>query len=281
MKKYLRRTVPFILALSLIMSFPFYAAEGTAHAASGTRPVSIVMVGKRGAGNAAVVWAFSTAGVKVTTVYRLSKVKPSKYDGLIIPGGLNDVTPVLYGAKRSKKTYKPDRALDRLQIKAVKRFAKAGKPVFGICRGFQVINVAFGGTLKQHIGSHSGFRTVKNARRSWIRKVFGYKEKTYHAHHQGIKKLGKGLIATSYDIKSGEIEAFEHKSLPVYAVQWHPEAMTRYHPDSLRIFKAFRKICLRNRLNAPKKKSSKGNRCNVKRAKSIQMDKVMKKKVSK
>lgn len=193
--------------------------------------------------NERVVKEFRKVGVKVTTVYKLSRIDPDKYDGLIIPGGHN-IDPRMYHAKRSKYTYGTDIKKDRLQIEAVKRFADAGKPVLGLCRGCQVINVAFGGTIKQHIRWHKYFRTVRNVKGYWMYSMYGRKKNTYHFHHQCVKKLGKGLVATSYDVRSRYIESIQHKTLPVYGVQWHPD--TAIKKQGNKIFREFKKICLKN-----------------------------------
>ena len=244
--KLISKLLLLLLCFMLVLSVPLAEPDGNAYAASKSksktkaRPVHLLMVDKAGSGNGGVIVAFNSVGVKVTTVYSLRKVKPSKYDGLIIPGGVNDVEPSLYKAKCSRMTFCPKKKFDKLQIKAIKRFVKAGKPVFGICRGFQVINVAYGGTLKQHISRHRGFRTVKSKKGSWIYNVQGRRKSVFHSHHQTVKKLGEGLIATSYDVRSGEMEALEHETDPVYAVQWHPE-VHMYQQGSRGIFRAFKK----------------------------------------
>jgi len=137
--------------------------------------------------------------------------------------------------------------LDKRQIRALKRFVKADKPVLGICRGFQVINVAYGGTLKQHIKRHQGYRTAKIVKGTWLYRIYGKKTRTYHMHHQAIKKLGEGLIVSATDMSTGEIEAFRHESDPVYAVQWHPECFMKYNMEAQKVLKAFKRICLKHR----------------------------------
>jgi putative glutamine amidotransferase len=201
--------------------------------------------------NKRVVKEFKRVGVRVTTVYRLSKVDPEKYDGLIVPGGHN-IDPRMYHAKRSRYTYGTNIKKDRLQVKAVRRFAAAGKPVLGLCRGCQVINVAFGGTIKQHISWHKGYRRVKNVKGYWMYRLYGSGKNTYHFHHQCVKKLGDGLVATSYDVKSKHIESIQHKTLPVYGVQWHPDCDIKKQGNKL--FREFKKICLKNMANRTQSK---------------------------
>ena len=179
-------------------------------------------------------------GFKVTMSNSLKKANPAKYDALVIPGGA-DINPKLYGAKRHWLTFGINTKKDKRQIVAVKKFAKAGKPVLGICRGCQVINVAYGGTLKQHIGRHRGFRKVKNVEGWWMYSMFGRTQSTYHSHHQAVGKLGKNIVATSYDSGSGHIEAIQHKALPVYGIQWHPDMKTG--KQGLKTFREFKKIC--------------------------------------
>lgn len=128
---------------------------------------------------------------------------------------------------------------DEAQIALVQHAEKTGQPLLGICRGSQIINVALGGTLVQHIedGSHRNANLVhdltlvthpvhivpgtKIAEALASEVVHGVVS-VQSSHHQAADKLGEQLqvSATALD---GIIEAFEHKSKPIYAVQWHPE----------------------------------------------------------
>lgn len=166
----------------------------------------------------------------------------SRYDGLVIPGGHN-IDPRMYGAERAPETYGTNIKKDKIQVYMIQQFAKANKPVLGVCRGCQVVNVAFGGTICQHIpGWHKWDRTVKIKKGSWLYNAYGSKASTYHFHHQCVQKLGDGLVATQWDVSDGRIEAIEHKTLPVYGVQWHPDAMeTRGYG----VFREFRNTCVR------------------------------------
>ena len=185
---------------------------------------------------------FRAYGCSVTTVYSSSKIDPSKYDAVVIPGG-GDVTPSLYGASRSSRTAGCDLTRDRLQIQAVKAFMNAGKPVFGVCRGQQVINVALGGTLNQHIGTgHQKSRNVRFKSGCLLYKQYGSTQKFVHAHHQAISKLGSGLVAVGWDATDGTIEAVEHNSKPIYAVQFHPERSSAGN----KVYSAWTKIVLEN-----------------------------------
>lgn len=187
------------------------------------------------------------SGFSVTWVSSISKLDTKKYDVLAIPGG-GDVTPSLYGAGRQAETYGTSLSRDRLQIKAIKKFAKAGKPIIGICRGCQILNVAFGGTLRQHIpGWHRGYRTVKIKKDSLFYGMYGSSESVKHSHHQCVKKLGKNLVATQWDSYTGNIEAIEHKSKPIYGLQWHPDLMGS---KGVKVGKKFLKVVCREVNNA-------------------------------
>lgn len=246
MKPNTKKAAVILTALMIIFSFPFISMEGNAHAATSGK-VKLVMLQKRSQDNGSVTSAFRSVGVSVRSVTTLKEADPKKYDGLIIPGGSNDIVPSMYGAKNYGKSIYPDKKFDEHQINAVKRFIKAEKPVLGICRGMQVINVAFGGTMKQDlVPSHQKFRRMKNVKGSLEYRILGKYCMSYHYHHQGIKKLGKGLVATSYDCKSKEIEGIKHKSLPVYGMQWHPE-LQRGVQGTKGIFRAFKKECLKCR----------------------------------
>lgn len=155
----------------------------------------------------------------------------SQYDALIIPGG-GHVHPSFYGQKKNSLCiHKYNKRLDRLEMKLLARFSKAKKPVLGICRGAQLINVYFGGTLRQNIGikhNYWTYHTCTTKKKSDLQKALGRKVKVICWHHQVCKKMGKKLIVTMRS-KEGYCEAFRHKKLPIYGTQWHPEKMIRLH----------------------------------------------------
>ncbi|MHA2620605.1 MAG: gamma-glutamyl-gamma-aminobutyrate hydrolase family protein [bacterium JZ-2024 1] len=171
-----------------------------------------------------------------------SEVTPGKYAGLLLTGGL-DVDPTYYGESPHPKTSVDPRQRDKLEINLISTFLDAGKPVFGICRGIQILNVALGGGLIQHLpdyfrsrkeplerhsiraGEDSFHALVWTAETDLTRAMEGVTT-VNSAHHQAIDPLrvGKGLRIVAVS-PMGVIEAIEGDGLgaPVYAVQWHPE----------------------------------------------------------
>ena len=166
-------------------------------------------------------------------------------DGLVITGG-KDVDPARYGQAPHPKTDEPRHDRDEWELALLAGALKRGLPVLGICRGAQVLNVALGGTLHQHLpdvvghSRHQAGNAVFSTSRVHVAPgtrlatlIGGYSDEQCY-HHQAIAELGKGLIASARD-SDGVIEAIE---LPgdtfVVAVQWHPEERL----SDLRLFAA-------------------------------------------
>ena len=119
----------------------------------------------------------------------------------------------------------------------IEAYLRAGKPIMGICRGHQVLNVYFGGSLTQHLPGAEKHVPTKagdsaHATRalpgSFPAALYGERFPVNSAHHQGIARLAPDLEAVQW-AEDGVIEACRHKSLPVYSVQWHPERMCLRH----------------------------------------------------
>ena len=155
----------------------------------------------------------------------------SPYDGLLLPGG-GDMDPSFFGQPNCGST-SIDRELDLRQLAALEAFLQAGKPVLGICRGIQLINVCFGGSLIQNLSEPHIHRTTKGdalhpascPEGSLLARLYGRISFTVNsAHHQALDRIGKGLtvIQTAPD---GVVEAVAHETLPILAVQWHPERL--------------------------------------------------------
>lgn len=168
---------------------------------------------------------------------------PEGCSALLLPGG-GDVEPWRYGRENTaSRGLEPER--DTAELMLLEQFNAAGKPVLGICRGIQVINVFFGGTLCQDlpghsaVDSHDSFHMAYTAR-SPLLPVCGPACRVNSAHHQAVAGLGRGLRAIQW-AEDGTVEALCHDCLPIWGVQWHPERM----PGELgeRLFRAFLNLC--------------------------------------
>ena len=156
------------------------------------------------------------------------------FDGLLLPGGA-DIDPIYYHQEiNGSYTKGMDRRLDKLQLSFLDQFVRAKKPVFGICRGHQLINVYFKGTLIQHLSNaaeHSkpGFsedliNEVYPVDDNIFRQIYGERFFVNSSHHQAVDRIGEGL-KVCLRCSNGTIEAMAHESLPILSVQFHPERM--------------------------------------------------------
>ncbi len=155
-----------------------------------------------------------------------------QFSGLLLPGGI-DVDPKFYHQENTA-CGSIDLELDQMQFDYIDRFLAKGLPVFGVCRGHQVVNVYFGGTLIQNIETctmhkwrpdgDSIHTTVAEAD-GFIGRLYGTKLTTNSAHHQGVELPGEGLRIVQTSDTDGICEALAHETLPVRTVQWHPERM--------------------------------------------------------
>jgi putative glutamine amidotransferase len=165
-------------------------------------------------------------------------------DGLILTGGV-DVEPERYGEVRHPKVKHTDGNRDEFELGVLRAALAADLPVLAICRGHQLLNVAFGGKLLQHIesnahradsrieGAPSSWHTVRLMPRSRVRAILGANEIEVNSrHHQAVlpETLAPGLEAAAFS-PDGLVEAVESRTHRwVIGVQWHPELPEAEHP---------------------------------------------------
>lgn len=174
-------------------------------------------------------------------------------DGLVLQGG-NDVAPETYGETALHPDWQGDRVRDRYERDLIQAFVDAGKPVFGICRGLQLLNVHFGGTLWQDIET----QCIPPEGNPVVHRVLGRYEHHHHTvefvagsrlqalfpglprittnsiHHQGIKTLAPDFVAEAYCPEDGLVEAIRWRGPAfVFGVQWHPEFHEPGHPHTV------------------------------------------------
>jgi putative glutamine amidotransferase len=172
-------------------------------------------------------------------------------DGLVLQGGA-DIAPESYGEKALHADWAGDRVRDRYEIDLFNAFVAAGKPVLGICRGCQLINVALGGTLFQDIPTqvaHSishrdtalyerALHDVTLVRGTRLAQLYpGMQQaKINSIHHQSVKDLGRDLVIEALGVPDGIVEAIRWRGPSyVFGMQWHPEflALTPLHQSQL------------------------------------------------
>lgn len=146
------------------------------------------------------------------------------FDGLLLSGG-GDLSPALYNCPTVYRETVCDTHRDIEELALIRAFCSNAKPILGICRGIQALNIFFGGTLLQHIPGHSNTsHFVRTVSGTCTASLTGRFFKTNSYHHQAIDRLGQNLYAAAYS-NDGIVEAVEHRSLPILGVQWHPERM--------------------------------------------------------
>jgi putative glutamine amidotransferase len=201
------------------------------------------------------VWAVKRAGGRPALVAG-PETDPMEdvlapFDGLLLVGG-GDVDPSSYGAvARHPALYGLDEERDRFELDMVRAADRIGLPTLAICRGLQAMNVAFGGTLHQHLADEPNLMShrseedqgmthpVKVLESSRLASAAGQAAlEGWSGHHQGIDRLGEGLVAVGWT-GDGLVEAVEREVGWMVGVQWHPERTAPADPANQGIFDAF------------------------------------------
>ena len=192
--------------------------------------------------------AFHRLGAQAAAVLETTDL--SGFDGLVLPGGA-DIDPALFGEEnRGSRLIERDRDLRQLEI--LDYFVHAGKPVLGVCKGHQLLNVYFGGKLCQHIPEHAIHEWIGTDQSHmsqclpdcFLSELYGTTEFSVNsAHHQAVVVPAIGFIPVQW-APDGVLEAMVHETLPISGLQWHPERMCLKHRrtdtvDGLPVFQWF------------------------------------------
>ena len=175
----------------------------------------------------------------------------SRFEGLVVVGG-GDVDPARYGAEARPEVAYVSAARDGFEIPLLRAAVEGGVPTLAICRGIQVLNVALGGTLHQHIsdwehltahrspdGTDSALHDVRIEAGSRLRKAMGAdRAETFSHHHQALDRVADGLVPVAW-ADDGLLEAVEHEDGWVVGIQWHAEATAAADPVQQALFDAF------------------------------------------
>jgi putative glutamine amidotransferase len=158
-------------------------------------------------------------------------------DALVVTGGAGDLDPALYGEDPHPKTGPVQEDRDAYELALVRGAIDRGMPTLGICRGMQILNVAYGGTIEQHLPDAVGHEEhrqtpgtfadheVRLAPGSLVARATGAERTAVKSHHhQGVREVGEGLRVSGWDVTDESVEAIEDPQCPfVLGVLWHPE----------------------------------------------------------
>jgi putative glutamine amidotransferase len=158
-------------------------------------------------------------------------------DALVVTGGAGDLDPALYGEQRHPETGPVQEERDAYELALVRGALEREMPVLGICRGMQILNVAYGGTIEQHLPDVLGHEEHRHTPGMFTdhevhlvpdslaaRATGSERTPAKSHHHQGIKEVGEGLQVTGRAVDDHAVEALEDPSFPfVLGVLWHPE----------------------------------------------------------
>ncbi|MCB1754691.1 MAG: gamma-glutamyl-gamma-aminobutyrate hydrolase family protein [Gammaproteobacteria bacterium] len=192
-----------------------------------------------------------------------------RLDGVLLPGSVSNIEPHHYQEQPVDDTDPRDCFRDNIALKLVRAALETGTPVLGICRGFQEINVAMGGSLLQRVEEEDGkldhrevagkeleeqfdllAHEVRLIENGFLHRLYGKdRVRVNSLHGQGVKRLGEHLLVEAV-ADDGLIEAFRVDSdrTLILGVQWHPEWRTANYPFYSAIFRAFGEACRQHRI---------------------------------
>lgn len=161
-----------------------------------------------------------------------------RLDGVLLSGGA-DIAPAAYGAVSETDDFPPEPERDAFELTLLTGAAESGIPVLGICRGLQMLNVFAGGTLHQHVPAHARFdeathslaHAVEFSPGSTLAELYGTSLDVNSLHHQTVDRVGDNLRVTA--CAQDTVEGLEHDTLPIVAVQWHPEMLPSRNTDPI------------------------------------------------
>ena len=163
-------------------------------------------------------------------------------DKLILSGGQN-VHPQFYGEEKTIDSDDYNIVRDEFELALLKEALRQNKPVMAICRGLQLVNVAFGGTLNQHIENHwqglpfGTSHSIRTEKDSVVERLFGQASQINSVHRQSIKDLAPNFRATAFDPRDNTIEAIESvDNHRIIGLQWHPEFLINEEKGNLELF---------------------------------------------
>ncbi|MBL1225096.1 gamma-glutamyl-gamma-aminobutyrate hydrolase family protein [Enterococcus sp. BWR-S5] len=178
----------------------------------------------------------------------------SRIDKLLLAGG-QDVSPDFYGEEPHPKLEETNRNRDLFELALIKEAIKQKKPIFAVCRGMQILNVALDGTLYQDLSQYSEWKvkhgqqptapefpthSISTEEGSILHQLFGENHLVNSYHHQAVRRLSTQLVATAYST-DGLVEGVEAKNPEqrLLGVQWHPELIFHNDEKEFELFRYF------------------------------------------
>lgn len=214
-------------------------------------PKKVLVVYREVSEAGAYARAVSAVELEPVLVEAGSPVSLDDYSGLLLTGG-SDVNPARYGAPMAPETDPPDDERDDMEASLIRQSIQRNFPVLAICRGLQILNVHFGGTLEQNLNEKLGHQARTPDRSlpahpiiiqpgTLLDAIAGQPQWNVNSrHHQAALRVGRGLRVCARHPQDGTIEAIEKPDQKfMLAVQWHPEDQALTDDQQLKLFRSF------------------------------------------